>query len=130
MHVEQVIPRDEQDAPRLDGLGVSGVVPSLEDGDFGEGLAGAHDVQDLLLAVGRELEDLDAARDDDVEPRRPVAVDEDHLAGLHRTVDGDLREGRELLVGKALEEGEMGQKFQNIHAFTGSISSIGSVGSI
>jgi hypothetical protein len=65
-------------------------------------------VQDLLLAVGRELEDLDASRRDDVETRRPVAVAEDHLAGFHRAVDGDLREGLQLIVGKPLEEGKMG----------------------
>ncbi len=102
-YFQKFVPRDEEDPPRLDGLGVSGIVPSLEDGNLCEGLAGTHDVEDLLLAVGRELVDLDAARKDDIEPRRAIAVAEDHLAGLHRAVDGDLQEGLQLLVGQPLE---------------------------
>ena len=106
--LEQVFPRDEEDSTRFDGLGICRVIAPLEYGNLGEGLAGAHDVEDLLLAVGRELENLDAACHDDVEPRRPVAVAEDHLACLHRMVDGDLREGLQLLVGKPLEQRKMG----------------------
>jgi hypothetical protein len=105
----------------LEGLREGRVAPGHEDGRLGEGLARPDDVQDVLLAVGREPVDLHAPGQEHEHALHRVSLAKEHLVAPG--VD-DARDGPDLLELVRLEareeRGELEVSGEQRHGASGS----------
>ena len=88
----------------MKGFRIRGELLAGKNGHFPERLPAGIDVQDVLLAVGRYLEDLYGPGEDDVEAGAIVALGENRLAPSEALFQRDVLELGELQTVQTSEE--------------------------
>jgi hypothetical protein len=90
---------------RIDERGSrGGIIAAVENGEFGEGAAGAFDGEDLFAASGRHFEDANFAGGDEEKTGARVAFAEEQLTLAEAAMDDARGEGAHFGVGERGEE--------------------------
>ena len=100
----EVIARDEQNLRVFDGTDRRRIGSAIEDGQLGNGTAGALYRQDLFAAAGRALEDTQFTAGDDVKALADIAFLEQQFALRKAPTDGVSCQQTKFIRGKIREE--------------------------